>query len=173
MHVDGAHGASFVISPRERPKLRGIERADSVVWDAHKTLLCPSLVTGVLFRDERHASASFAPRAEYLFHAEDRDAAELEPGRRTLECTKPALGLKLYVMLAVLGEAWLAEYLERTVDLVAQFAAELRSSTDFELAHTPDANIVCFRHVPALASDLDAVQEFLRAHASSARGASS
>ncbi|MGA0058083.1 MAG: pyridoxal phosphate-dependent decarboxylase family protein [Planctomycetota bacterium] len=154
-HVDGAHGASLVISPRERTKLAGIERADSVVWDAHKTLLCSSLVTGVLFRRGAHVNASFAPAAEYLFVADDADVADLDLGRRTLECTKPAFGLKLYMTLATLGEASIARYLEHVVDVVAGFADAVDAASDFELAHRPDANIVCFRHVPAGAVDLD------------------
>jgi L-2,4-diaminobutyrate decarboxylase len=169
LHVDGAHGASLCISPRERIKLAGIERADSVVWDAHKTLLCPSLVTGVLFRNGAHADASFAPKAEYLFVADDAEIADLDLGRRTLECTKPAFALKVYATLATLGEAFLAGYLERTVDLVAEFADLIAAAPDLELAHRPDANILCFRlragpGGPAEdGADLDALQEQARA----------
>jgi L-2,4-diaminobutyrate decarboxylase len=163
LHVDGAHGASFCVSPRERHKLAGIERADSVVWDAHKTLLCPSLVTGVLFRNGAHADASFAPKAEYLFIAEDAELADLDLGRRTLECTKPAFGLKVYATLATLGEAAIARYLDQVVDVVADFADLLAAAADFELAHRPEANIVCFRHAPEGADDLDLVQERARA----------
>lgn len=163
LHVDGAHGASLAVSPRERIKISGIERADSVVWDAHKTLLCPSLVTGVLFRNGAHADASFAPKAEYLFVSDDEQVADLDLGRRTLECTKPAFGLKLYVTLATHGEAALAHYLEGLVDVVEELADAIERAPDFELAHRPDANIVCFRHVPAGADDLDAVQERARA----------
>ena len=165
-HVDGAHGASFVLSDRERGKLAGIERADSVVWDAHKTLLCPALVTGVLFRDRRHADASFAPRAEYLFADDDDENASLDLGRRTLECTKPAMGLRVLAVLATLGEDGLARYLERTVDVVAAFATAIDAHPDFELLHAPDANIVCFRHRPAWGPapgpELDAWQERFR-----------
>ncbi|MDA0372594.1 MAG: pyridoxal-dependent decarboxylase [Planctomycetota bacterium] len=161
-HVDGAHGASLVISARERAKLAGIERADSVVWDAHKTLLCSSLVTGVLFRQGAHVNASFAPAAEYLFVADDADVADLDLGRRTLECTKPAFGLKLYATLASVGEAGIARYLERMVDVVAEFADAVDAAPDFELAHRPDANIVCFRHVPEGSADLDQHQARVR-----------
>ncbi|MBK8980049.1 MAG: aminotransferase class I/II-fold pyridoxal phosphate-dependent enzyme [Planctomycetes bacterium] len=170
LHVDAAHGASLVLSERERPRLRGIERADSVVWDAHKTLLVSSLCTGVLFADGRHADASFAPEVEYLFArcatpaATDPGEPDLDLGRRTLECTKPALGLELYALLASRGEGALGRYLEERVDVVRAFADRVRTSADFELATDPDANIVCFRHLqPGLVgAALDAHQDRLR-----------
>jgi L-2,4-diaminobutyrate decarboxylase len=41
LHVDGAHGASYCLSPANRHLVAGIEAADSVVWDAHKLLQMP------------------------------------------------------------------------------------------------------------------------------------
>src|SRR5712691_3610058 len=40
-HVDGAYGAFFVLTERGRGAMRGIQRADSVVLDPHKTLFQP------------------------------------------------------------------------------------------------------------------------------------
>ena len=45
-HVDGAHGASALVSPTERHFLKGVERANSLVWDTHKMLrtsTCPEI----------------------------------------------------------------------------------------------------------------------------------
>ena len=38
LHVDAAHGGGVALSATHRGKLAGIQRADSVVWDAHKLL---------------------------------------------------------------------------------------------------------------------------------------
>ncbi|GAB4143656.1 MAG: lysine decarboxylase DesA [Planctomycetota bacterium] len=159
MHVDGAHGASFCLSARRRSLLEGIARADSVVWDAHKMLWMPALSTGVLFADGRNSHAPFAQDASYLFA---RDSRPHDRGTRTLECTKRAIGAVLYGSLALVGERSLAEMLDRTADLAAEFAAEIDRREDFELACRPEANIVCFRHIPSDARDLDAHQAKLR-----------
>ena len=35
LHIDGAHGATAVLSDRHRHRVRGIERARSIAWDPH------------------------------------------------------------------------------------------------------------------------------------------
>ncbi len=145
LHVDGAHGASAVLSPRHRHKLVGLERADSVVWDAHKMLMMPSLATSIVFRDGAVARRLFAQEASYLF----REGDTLDLGQRTIECTKPMLGLPLFVCLAAYGEAMFAEHVAACFDLAARFGEQLAELPYFELAVPPECNIVCFRHLPA------------------------
>ncbi len=165
LHVDAAHGGSALTSPSERTRLSGIERADSVVWDAHKMMLVPSLVTAVVFRDGARGHQAFAQEASYLF-----DGAAEPPwwdvGLRTLECTKLMMALKVYVALRVHGEAFFGDYVDHVFALSRRFAARLAASPDFELALPPAQNIVCFRHRPAGASaaDLDALQARVRDH---------
>ena len=163
LHVDGAHGASAVLSDRYRHLLTGIERADSVVWDAHKMMLMPALITTVLFRDGRRSYESFAQEASYLFaEGQPTDQQWFNGGLRTLECTKRMMAVTLYVSLATHGTRLFADYLTATLDLAQRFAARLRAAPDFELAVEPQGNIVCFRHTPPGASDLDRLQEQIR-----------
>lgn len=143
MHVDGAHGASFVLSPCHRGLVDGIARADSVVWDAHKMMLCPALVTAVLFKNGRDSFTAFqGTKAAYLL---DAAAAATDSAVRTLECTKGMLVLGLYTALAVHGEAAIARYLDEIVDLAREFAGMLAGTPGITLALEPECNIVCFR----------------------------
>jgi L-2,4-diaminobutyrate decarboxylase len=165
LHVDGAHGAAAALSPKYRGLVAGIERADSVVWDAHKMLLVPALVTAVLFRDGRRSWDPFAEEASYLFQGErDGDDAEwFNLAHRTLECTKRMMAFELYAVLAAHGPALLGDYVTRCFDLGRRFGELLEDAPDFELPVVPEANIVCFRHVPlGRDDDLDAVQERVR-----------
>lgn len=157
LHVDGAHGASFVLSPKHRSLLAGIERADSVVWDAHKMMLCPALVTAVVFKDGKDSFGSFAgTQAAYLL---DDEAAVMDSAVRTLECTKGMIVLGLYTALATHGEAAIADYLDRIVDVSRAFARRVAETPGFELALEPECNIVCFRYG---SSADDAEQERIR-----------
>lgn len=143
LHVDGAHGASALVSERLRSRLDGVALADSIVWDAHKMLRAPVLCAAVLTRDATALDGAFRQEASYLFHEKD------EPGydflHRTVECTKAALGLRLFLVLAAEGEPGMARYLERQVDLARAAAERIAREPGFEVAVAPESNIVCFR----------------------------
>jgi L-2,4-diaminobutyrate decarboxylase len=162
-HVDGAHGASTALSEKYRDRVAGIARADSVVWDAHKLMLMPALVTAVLFRDGARSFDAFSQEASYLFHGEDpRPWSDV--ALRTLECTKEMMALKLYACLQLLGTRLFADAVTETFELARRFADKLQAAGDFELAVPPDCNIVCFRHTPPGLSPAarDALQGHLR-----------
>ena len=160
-HVDGAHSGALAVSDRLRPALRGIERAHSVVIDAHKMLMMPSLATAVLFRDNEHSYETFSQQASYLFDRSPRQEW-YNLGQRTLECTKRFLSLNLYVALKVLGTDFFAGYVERMQDLAAAFARSIEARPGWELAVRPEGNIVCFRYAPAGVDDLNGLQSRLR-----------
>ena len=141
LHVDGAHGASLLLSDAHRAKLRGIERADSIVWDAHKLMMMPALVTAVLFKDAAHGAGAFAQEAGYLF--DDEDAGD-DVGRRTVECTKRMMSLKLYACLRSLGTRVFADHVDRCCALATSLAAKARAR-GWAVLVEPEANIVCFR----------------------------
>jgi len=161
LHVDGAHGASALLSPRHREALEGIERADSLTWDAHKLMSMPALSTAVLYKDARDAYETFAQDASYLFHG-DPAGRWFDVGLRTVECTKPLMALPLYGCLATLGVGVFREALEWGYDLAREFAGMIEAAEDFELACAPESNIVCFRHLDGDAGEeLDARQRFV------------
>lgn len=143
LHVDAAHGGGALVSNKLRHLLRGIEQADSVVWDAHKMMCTPTVCAGVLVRDHRHLDHAFEQEASYLLHAKD------EPGfdfiSRTVECTKAGLGLRLFMTVAAMGEQGLARHVEGLVARAQESARLIRERTDFELAIQPETNILCFR----------------------------
>ncbi len=162
-HVDGAHGASTVLSERYRHQVKGIERADSVVWDAHKMMLMPALITAVLFREGSRSFDAFAQEASYLFSGQDTRSWN-DVAMRTLECTKEMMALKLYTCLKLLGTRLFGDAVTASFDLAQRFAGKLAAAGDFELAVPPDCNIVCFRHTPEglPVGELDALQVRLR-----------
>lgn len=148
LHVDAAHGGGVALSPTHRHQLAGIERADSVVWDAHKLLLMPALATAVLFKRGSHAYDAFAQQASYLFAPHAREETWWDLGQRTLECTKRMMANAVWATLRVHGEELFGDIVDRLVALAGELAARVERADDFELALAPACNIVCYRHRP-------------------------
>jgi L-2,4-diaminobutyrate decarboxylase len=156
MHVDGAHGASFLLSEPLRHLVRGIERADSIAWDPHKMMWMPMSTGAVLVRDGRHLNAAFRQKAPYLFHARPGEERSWDAGRMTLQCSRRFDALKLWVSLRHYGADHFAELLEATVRNTHSLHAKLAAAPDFEPVHAPESNILCFRHLPERGDDFQA-----------------
>lgn len=157
LHVDGAHGAGALLSPKYRHLLSGLDKADSFIWDAYKNLLMPALITAVLFRDGGRSYEAFSEKASYLFEKGAREEW-YNFAHRTMECTKTMMGLRLFISLAAYGTDFFAGYVTAMFDLARDFAALLRESGDFEPAVEPESNIVCFRYLKRGEGDLDGLQ---------------
>jgi L-2,4-diaminobutyrate decarboxylase len=142
LHVDGAHGASALLSPKHRALLDGIERADSVIWDAHKMLRTSSLCAAVLVRRGSDLTDAFHQKGSYIFYGEGSGADIID---RAVECTKATLGLKLFLNLAWRGERGLGDYVAGQYDKTRGFYELIRNRPGFECPYRPESNILCFR----------------------------
>ena len=146
LHVDGAHGATAVLSERHRHRVRGIERAHSIAWDPHKMMLLPLPAGMLLVRSERALQAAFAQRAPYLFHGTDDSSRIRDQGVRSFQCSRRADVLKLWVVLQRLGRRGIADLYDHLCDLAIRVRDELAVHPEFEILHEPDSNILCFRY---------------------------
>jgi L-2,4-diaminobutyrate decarboxylase len=147
LHIDGAHGATAVLSDRHRHRVRGLERARSIAWDPHKMMLLPLPAGMLLVRDERDLQAAFAQRAPYLFHGDTTATRVRDQGVRSFQCSRRADVLKFWVVLQRLGRRGIAALHDHLCDLAAIVHEELRSRPEFVALHEPESNILCFRYV--------------------------
>jgi len=143
-HVDGAHGGAVIFSEKYKYKVEGIELADSVVIDWHKMLLTPALVTALIFKNNDDSYQIFHQKAQYLW-ANQTSQDWFNSGKRTFECTKLMMSVKVYAILKTYGEKLLEEHVNYLYDLGIQFAEMIEAHPDFELGANPACNIVCFR----------------------------
>jgi len=140
LHVDGAHGASALLSPTHRFRVKGIERARSIAWDPHKMMLMPLSASVVLVRDERDLDAGFTQRAPYLFHARGGVDA-----------------VKVWVALQRYGADGLGALYDRLCATTRALHGQIAERRDFEALHEPESNILCFRFLGDRSLDAEAL----------------
>ncbi len=143
LHVDAAHGASVLLSEKLAHLVHGLHLADSFSWDPHKMMWMPLSMGIVLVRNGQWLRRAFEADAPYLFHAE-RAGENL--GEMTIQCSKRADAVKLWLTLQLDGPAAIAEALEQVTGITRYLHDRVAESDDFEAMHVPQFNIFCFRH---------------------------
>ncbi len=143
LHVDAAHGASVVLSGRLKPLADGLDLADSMAWDPHKMLWMTLAMGVILVRDGNWLRRAFEADAPYLFNAE-RTGDNI--GEVTIQCSKRADAIKLWLTLQMFGSRPFAEAMEHVADLTRYLYEQVAASDDFEPMHVPQFNIFCFRY---------------------------
>lgn len=143
-HVDGAYGAPYQLTSRGRERLAGIELADSIVLDPHKSLFLPYGTGMLLVRNERTLHRAHAASADYLQDLDDfpdlPDFATLGP-----ELSRESRGPRIWLPLHLHGVAAFREALDEKIDLARWVYDELRREPSLELPWTPDLTVVGFR----------------------------
>jgi L-2,4-diaminobutyrate decarboxylase len=146
LHVDGAHGASALLSSRPPRALNGLAHSRSLAWDPHKMMLLPLATGMVLVRDERDLERAFAQQAPYLFHA-GKSARVIDQGKRSFQCSRRADVLKLWFVMQRFGSKGLGELYDHLCNTARLLYQTIENRSDFENLHEPESNILCFRYL--------------------------
>ncbi|MDQ7088855.1 MAG: aminotransferase class V-fold PLP-dependent enzyme [Acidobacteriota bacterium] len=142
LHVDGALGASALLSPRHRHLLDGLGGADSLTWNAHKMMGVPLSGSVLLLRRRGLLARHLSEQADYLFQA---DADTLNPGTRSIQCGRRNDALKLWAAWLYHGDEGYGRRIERLFALARHAARRLAGDPAFELLLEPESVNVCFR----------------------------
>ncbi|HTK35012.1 MAG TPA: pyridoxal-dependent decarboxylase [Caulobacteraceae bacterium] len=157
LHVDGAFGALAMLSPALAPRLKGIERAQSIAFDFHKWGQVPYDAGFILVRDREAHRAAFAADAAYL-----KQAATGLAGGSPWPCdfgpdlSRGFRALKTWFTLRVLGPEAIGASILKTCQMAAYLAARVDAAPELERLAPVGLNIVCFRFADA-PGDLDAL----------------
>jgi aromatic-L-amino-acid/L-tryptophan decarboxylase len=142
-HVDGAWGAAAVLSPRLRPELAGIERADSITWDAHKWLSVP-MGAGMFFcRHPESVRRAFAVSASYMPGKTGGDTSD--PYAVTAQWSRRAIGLKVFMALAEIGLDGYSDLIDHQTRM-GDLLRERLGQAGWEIVNHTRLPVVCFTH---------------------------
>jgi aromatic-L-amino-acid/L-tryptophan decarboxylase len=163
-HADGAFGALAVLSEELRPRLKGLELADSIAFDFHKWMHVPYDAGCVLVRDAEQHWLTFTSRPSYLEGAE----RGLSGGGRWFceygpELSRGFRALKVWFTLKTYGVQALGAAILQNCQQAQFLADRIRREPELELLAEPTLNIVCFRFRSEGASDqeLDQLNEHI------------
>ncbi|MFI1866700.1 pyridoxal phosphate-dependent decarboxylase family protein [Streptomyces jumonjinensis] len=147
MHVDAAYGCGLLTSPTRRHLLDGVEQADSVTVDYHKSFFQPVSSSALLVRDAgtlRHATY----HADYLNPR--RTLEERIPNQvdKSLQTTRRFDALKLWMTLRVMGADGIGGLFDEVCDLAAAGWELLDADPRFEVVVRPTLSTLVYRYVP-------------------------
>jgi glutamate/tyrosine decarboxylase-like PLP-dependent enzyme len=146
-HVDGACAGLAVLAPDLAPKLKGIERADSIAFDFHKWAQVPYDAGFLLVRDGKKQFETFAAPAAYL-RRELRGTAAGSPWPCDFgpDLSRGFRALKTWFTFKVYGTAQIGAVISRTCHLAQYLKGRVEETPELELAAPVQLNIVCFRY---------------------------
>ncbi len=153
LHVDAAYGGGLLTSHRHNHRLRGIEQADSVSIDYHKSFFQPLCCSAFLVGDARHLN-HLTDRADYLNPLEQTREGAPDAVNKSLQTSRRFDALKMWLTLRLLGSDTIGERLDRVIELTQLFAASIAQDSDTQVAHEPAISTLVFRfHNPGISRE--------------------
>lgn len=166
-HVDAAYGGGLMTSLKHRSLLAGIELADSVTVDYHKTFFQPVSSSAVLVRSA--SSLSYVTYyADYLNPASAARAEIPNQVDKSIQTTRRFDALKLWLTLRVMGSDGIGVLIDQVIDLAKEVHGLLAADPEFEVVSAPTISTLVFRYLPPVergisGSALDALNQQIRA----------
>jgi glutamate/tyrosine decarboxylase-like PLP-dependent enzyme len=161
-HVDGAYGGLFALCDEGRELLRGIDQADSVALDPHKTLFLPYGTGAALIREGRHLTEAFSATADYISPLGESEVGP-SPADLSPELTRHFRAMRLWLPLQIAGVAAFRAAQSEKLALARCFHQRLSEIDGFDPGPAPDLSVVAFRYVPE-GGDADEFTERLLKH---------
>jgi len=154
LHADAAYGGFFALTERGRARLAGIDRADSITLDPHKTLFLPYGTGVLLVRDGEKLRQAHRAKGDYLQDLSPEgdipNFTDYSP-----ELSRDFRGLRVWLPLKLHGIQSFRTALNEKLDLTRLLYEALKREPGFDVPWEPELTVVPFRYVPK-SGDADA-----------------
>jgi aromatic-L-amino-acid decarboxylase len=144
LHVDCAYAGAAAILPEQRHILAGIERAHSLVFNAHKWLLTPIDLSAFYTCRPDILRRAFSLTPDYLKTQDDPRAHNLMDYGVPLGHRFRAL--KLWFVMRYFGRERIEAMLRSHIQWAKDFAALVDAHPKFERVAPVPLSVVCFRY---------------------------
>lgn len=150
-HIDASYAGTALILPEFRWMNKGVELADSFVFNPHKWMFTNFDCSAYFVQDKNALVKTFSILPEYLKTAEDHLVNNYRDwgvplGRRFR-------ALKLWFVIRSFGVEGLQKKIREHIAIGQWLRDEVEQAVDFELMAPVPLNLVCFRYRPATVND--------------------
>uniref|UniRef100_A0A182R191 Glutamate decarboxylase n=1 Tax=Anopheles farauti TaxID=69004 RepID=A0A182R191_9DIPT len=149
MHVDACLGGTAILSRRHKLLLSGVDRAQSVAWNPHKTLGAPFQCSIFLIKERGLLHDCNAANADYLFQQDKFYDVSYDTGDKSVQCGRKVDAFKFWLMYKARGASGLEALVDNAFDCAHVLVERLRSRNGFRLLFEAyQYTNVCFWYVP-------------------------
>ena len=153
LHVDAAYGGTALLLPEYRWMIKGIEKADSFVFNPHKWMFTNFDCSAYFVKNKEALIRTFEILPEYLKTnsrglVNDYRDWGIPLGRRFR-------ALKLWFVIRSYGVTQLQEMISEHIRIAQWLEQEVISHSDFEILAPVTMSVVCFRYKPEGISGID------------------
>ncbi|WP_428743595.1 pyridoxal phosphate-dependent decarboxylase family protein [Tenacibaculum sp.] len=145
LHADGAYGGAYALTNTHKEYFKGIELADSITIDFHKTLFQPVSCSAFLVNNKQHFQY-VSYYADYLNPIEDKDPQRPNLIEKSIQTTRRFDALKVWLTLKTMGTKTIANYLEEVHYLAKKVHHVIQDQACFETVHVPELSTLVFRY---------------------------
>jgi aromatic-L-amino-acid/L-tryptophan decarboxylase len=153
VHVDAAWAGSAMICPEFRHLWKGVEGADSLVFNPHKWLGAQFDCSAHFLRDPSSLVRTLAIHPEFLkTHGHD---GIINYSEWSIPLGRRFRALKIWFLLRAYGLAALRDMIRNHVRWSEKLARRLTETAGFRVTTGPMLSLFSFRHEPPNVADLD------------------
>ncbi|EKD70550.1 MAG: aromatic-L-amino-acid decarboxylase [uncultured bacterium] len=145
--MDAAYGGFFSLTKTGKILFNGLDQANSVTLDPHKSLFLPYGIGAVLIKNHQQHRQAFTEHAPYLQDCLNI-TDELSPCDLSPELTRHFRALRMWLPLKLYGLAPFRAALEEKLLLTTYFYQQLKQIPNIDIACAPQLTVVTFRYLP-------------------------
>jgi aromatic-L-amino-acid decarboxylase len=146
LHVDAAYAGTALVLPGKRELIKGIEMADTFVFNPHKWMFTNFDCSAYFVKDKETLIRTFEILPEYLKTKEgDRVNNYRDWG---IQLGRRFRALKLWFVIRTFGASGIRKKVEQHIQWAQELAEEIKTSDEFELLAPVPFATICFRFKP-------------------------
>lgn len=148
LHIDGAYCGSVIFSKKYKHLLKGVEKADSFNFNAHKMIGTPLTCSVLVTQNKKYVYESLSMEADYLYQTDEDD---YNLGKTSLQCGRRNNALKFWSLWKSVGTQGLEKIVNQQFYLADVARDYIENNSSYTLYNFKDSISVCFnyKNIPA------------------------